>query len=49
MLLALQTFLDEPNVNSPAQQEAYLVYRDSRAEYNRRVKQQVARAERSSL
>uniref|UniRef100_A0A7S0LS53 UBC core domain-containing protein n=1 Tax=Coccolithus braarudii TaxID=221442 RepID=A0A7S0LS53_9EUKA len=49
VLLALQTFLDEPNVNSPAQQEAYRVYVNDRAEYDRRVKGQVALVERSSL
>ena len=48
VLLALQTFLDEPNVRSPAQQEAYLAYRDNKPRYEQRVKQQVAQVEQLS-
>ena len=50
--LALQTFLDEPNLGSPASRAGgnrpYEVYRRSREEYERLVKQQVGRAEVAS-
>ena len=45
VMLALQTFLDEPNEKSPAQQEAFMIYKKDRAEYERRVKLQVARVD----
>ena len=41
-MLALQMFLDEPNINSPAQQEAYKLFKSDTQEYKRRVKDQVS-------
>jgi ubiquitin-conjugating enzyme E2 I len=39
ILLGIQKLLkDEPNVDSPAQQEPLTLYKNNREEYNRRVK-----------
>ncbi|KAG5178515.1 ubiquitin conjugating enzyme [Tribonema minus] len=38
MLLGIQDLLDNPNPNSPAQSEAYQMFVNNRAEYNRRVR-----------
>lgn len=38
MLMGIQDLLDMPNPNSPAQSEAYNLYMNNKAEYQRRVK-----------
>jgi ubiquitin-conjugating enzyme E2 I len=38
ILLGIQTLLDEPNQNSPAQAEAYQLYRKDRDQYERKVR-----------
>jgi ubiquitin-conjugating enzyme E2 I len=38
ILLGIQTLLDEPNQNSPAQAEAYQLYRKDREQYERKVR-----------
>ena len=43
ILLGIQTLLDEPNVNSPAQEESYLLYKNNKAAYEERVKKEIAR------
>jgi len=48
VLMALQTFLDEPNMSSPAQQEAYNLKRRDQDAYRKRVKEQVAKVEAAS-
>lgn len=40
ILLGIQDLLDNPNPNSPAQAEPYMLYCQNRDEYVRRVKQQ---------
>lgn len=40
ILLGIQDLLDQPNILSPAQEEAYNMYKDDNAAYVRRVKQQ---------
>ena len=42
MLLGIQDLLTEPNVNDPAQADAYTAYTQNRPEYERRVKEQAA-------
>ena len=37
ILLSIQSLLDNPNQNSPANNEAAVLYRDDRKEYNKRV------------
>ena len=41
----LQMFLDESTSRAAGREEAYNLYNNNRAEYNKRVKQQVARVE----
>lgn len=45
VLLALQTFLDEPNMGSPAQQPAFQLLKKDEVAYNKRVAEQVAKVE----
>ena len=45
VLLALQTFLDEAQSLAAGRQEPYQLYHNNRAEYERRVKLQVAKVE----
>ncbi|KAJ9049286.1 SUMO conjugating enzyme Hus5 [Entomophthora muscae] len=40
ILLGIQDLLDDPNLNSPAQEEAFRTYRKDRSAYDRRVLQQ---------
>ena len=40
VLLGIQDLLTEPNVNDPAQADAYTAYTQNKTEYERRVKQQ---------
>jgi ubiquitin-conjugating enzyme E2 I len=40
LLLGIQELLSDPNPQSPAQSDAYVMYVQKRADYNRRVKQQ---------
>ncbi|CAG8494752.1 9904_t:CDS:10 [Acaulospora colombiana] len=40
ILLGIQNLLDEPNPESPAQSEAYTLFKKNRAEYEKRVRQQ---------
>lgn len=49
VVLALQSFLDEPNAKSPAQQEPYKVFTSDMKTYTSRVKAQVARMEHTEL
>ena len=42
MLLAIQDLLDNPNPKDPAQKEPYEVFMKSKADYERRVKAEVA-------
>eukprot|EP00300_Choanocystis_sp_HF-7_P028447 c34075_g1_i1.p1 GENE.c34075_g1_i1~~c34075_g1_i1.p1 ORF type:complete len:159 (-),score=15.24 c34075_g1_i1:82-558(-) len=43
VLLGIQELLDNPNAQSPAQEEPYLLFTKNRAEYERRVRQEVAK------
>lgn len=43
ILLGIQALLNEPNVKDPAQAEAYTIYCQNKAEYEKRVKQQAQR------
>ena len=43
MLLGIQDLLTNPNPKSPAQREAYELYVQNIAEYNRRIKEQTAK------
>jgi ubiquitin-conjugating enzyme E2 I len=43
ILLGIQDLLDNPNPNSPAQQEAYTLFVTNRTEYRKRVRQQAAK------
>jgi len=45
VLQAVQMFLDESTSRASGREEAYNLYTNNRAEYNKRVKQQVARVE----
>jgi ubiquitin-conjugating enzyme E2 I len=38
ILLGIQTLLNEPNLDSPAQAEAYATYKKDRDAYNRKIK-----------
>lgn len=40
ILLGIQDLLDDPNLDSPAQQDAYVMLKREKAAYVRRVKQQ---------
>ncbi|KAI9138500.1 ubiquitin-conjugating enzyme 9 [Paraphysoderma sedebokerense] len=40
ILLGIQDLLNDPNPNSPAQQDAYTLYKRDRAAYERKVKEQ---------
>ena len=40
--LADADLLDNPNPDDPAQKEPYLAYKNNRADYNRRVREQAA-------
>jgi ubiquitin-conjugating enzyme E2 I len=40
IVTGIQDLLNDPNPNSPAQSEAYMLFKNNRAEYNRRVLQQ---------
>jgi ubiquitin-conjugating enzyme E2 I len=42
LLLGIQTLLNEPNPNSPAQTDAYLLFKSDKAAYKRRIIQQAA-------
>ncbi len=48
MLLGIQDLLDSPNVNSPAQSEAYNLCVQNKTEYKRRVKLEAAKYAASS-
>lgn len=41
ILLGIQDLLDNPNVNSPAQSDPYMLFTQNRQEYLRRVRQEV--------
>ena len=45
VLLAVQLFMDEASGYAAGREEAYRLYNHDRAEYNRRVKQQVAKVD----
>ena len=45
VLQAVQMFLDESSSYAQGRDEAYRLYSQDRAEYNKRVKQQVAKVE----
>ncbi|XP_078487406.1 SUMO-conjugating enzyme UBC9-B-like [Ciona intestinalis] len=40
ILLGIQDLLTEPNINDPAQAEAYAIYSQNKVEYDKRVKEQ---------
>ncbi|RIA89811.1 ubiquitin-conjugating enzyme/RWD-like protein [Glomus cerebriforme] len=40
ILLGIQNLLDEPNPDSPAQSDAYMLYKKDRVAYEKRIKQQ---------
>lgn len=40
ILLGIQALLNEPNIKDPAQAEAYTIYCQNKAEYEKKVKQQ---------
>nr|VWO94842.1 Ubiquitin-conjugating enzyme E2 2 [Ganoderma boninense] len=40
VLLGIQELLDDPNVNDPAQSDAYTMFKNDKVAYERRVKQQ---------
>ena len=41
LLLGIQTLLDEPNINDPAQAAAYTLYTTNREHYDQRVRHQM--------
>jgi len=43
ILLGIQALLNEPNEKDPAQAEAYTIYRENKAEYERRVRAEAAK------
>ncbi|KAI9316698.1 SUMO-conjugating enzyme ubc9 [Dichotomocladium elegans] len=43
ILLGIQDLLNDPNPESPAQQDAYMLFRKDKTEYERRVREQAAR------
>ena len=45
VLMALQIFLDEPTSYAGGREEPYRLHKDNKKEYERRVKQQVAKGE----
>jgi ubiquitin-conjugating enzyme E2 I len=47
ILLGIQDLLDDPNPNSPAQTEAYTLYRKDRAAYEKKIRQ-IALANKSA-
>ncbi|KAH7105226.1 ubiquitin-conjugating enzyme9 [Auriculariales sp. MPI-PUGE-AT-0066] len=40
ILLGIQELLNDPNINDPAQSEAYTMFRNDRSAYDRKIKQQ---------
>jgi len=40
ILLGIQDLLDNPNVNDPAQSDAYTMFKNDKAAYERRIRQQ---------
>jgi ubiquitin-conjugating enzyme E2 I len=40
ILLGIQDLLDNPNPNSPAQADPYLLFTSNKAEYTRRIREQ---------
>lgn len=45
ILIGIQDLLTDPNINDPAQEEPFKLYRSNREEYRKRVRAQVSRAE----
>ena len=43
ILLGIQDLLDSPNPASPAQSEAYMLFTNDRADYDKKVKEQATR------
>ncbi|KAI9484619.1 SUMO-conjugating enzyme ubc9 [Zychaea mexicana] len=43
ILLGIQDLLNDPNPDSPAQQDAYMLFRKDKVEYERRVREQAAK------
>ncbi|KAI8364645.1 ubiquitin-conjugating enzyme/RWD-like protein [Radiomyces spectabilis] len=43
ILLGIQDLLNDPNPESPAQQDAYMLFRKDKKEYERRVRAQAAK------
>jgi ubiquitin-conjugating enzyme E2 I len=48
ILIAIQQLLDHPNLNDPAQREPFELYNKSKAEYEKRVREEVRRHPKSS-
>ena len=49
ILLGIQELLSKPNAKDPAQTEAYTIYIQNRAEYERQVREQAARFKDPSM
>ncbi|KAK0420240.1 hypothetical protein QR680_014580 [Steinernema hermaphroditum] len=47
ILLGIQDLLDTPNINDPAQGDAYHVFNNDKIEYNKRVRKQAAQFKES--
>jgi ubiquitin-protein ligase len=45
ILIGIQDLLTDPNINDPAQEEPFKLYRSNREEYRKRVRAQVSREE----
>ena len=43
VLIGIQDLLDNPNAEDPAQKEPYVQFKNNRAEYNRRVREEAAK------
>ena len=45
ILIGIQDLLTDPNINDPAQEEPFKLYRSNREEYRKRVRAQVSRTD----
>lgn len=43
ILLGIQDLLNDPNPNSPAQTEPYMLFKNNRSLYNQKIKEQARR------
>jgi len=49
ILIGIQDLLTDPNINDPAQEEPFKLYRSNREEYRKRVRAQVSREGKQSV